>query len=404
MNKKTLDNLNNIENKTVILRVDFNVPINKLGKITDNNRVVMALPTIKELLNKNVKLILLSHLGRIKSEADKKTKSLKVVASELSKQLDKTVKFVSANRGPLVDQAVKELEIGNILMLENTRFEDVIDGEVVNYESKNNLELAKYWANLGDIFVNDAFGTAHRSHASNVGIAENIKVSAVGRLIELELRMLSKAVNNPKRPLVSIIGGAKVSDKINVIKNLLQISDYVLIGGGMSYTFLKSQGKEVGDSLVENDKLELASEILKTSNNKLILPLDIACVKEFADIKPTYRLVDEIPSTEMGLDIGPKTVSKYKGIIENAHTVVWNGPMGVFEFKNFAHGTKAICSTIANIGKENIFSIIGGGDSASAAINLGYHDKFSHISTGGGASLAFLEGKKLPAIEAIENN
>ncbi len=404
MNKKTLDNLQNIENKTVILRVDFNVPVNKQGKITDNNRILMALPTIKELLNKNIKLIILSHLGRIKSEADKKTKSLHNIAAELSKQLDKTVQFVAANRGPLVDQAVANLEVGNILMLENTRFQDVVNGEVVNYESKNNQELAKYWANLADIFVNDAFGTAHRSHASNVGIAANIKISAIGRLIELELRMLQKAIKNPKRPLVSIIGGAKVSDKINVIKNLLTISDYVLIGGGMSYTFLKSQGKEIGDSLVENDKLELAKEILKTANNKLILPVDIACVKEFADTKPTYRLVDEIPHTEMGLDIGPKTVAKYQAIIAKAHTVVWNGPMGVFEFKNFAHGTKAICSAIANIGKDKIFSIIGGGDSAAAAINFGYHDKFSHISTGGGASLAFLEGKKLPAIEAIQNN
>ncbi len=404
MNKKTLDNLKNIKDKTVILRVDFNVPINKSGKITDNNRIIMALPTIKELLKKETKLILLSHLGRIKCEADKKTKSLVNVAKELSVQLDQSVKFVSSNRGALVNAAVKDLSTGEILMLENTRFQDVVNDEVVNYESKNDQDLAKYWAGLGDIFVNDAFGTAHRSHASNVGIANNIAISAVGRLIELELRMLSKAVNNPRRPLVSIIGGAKVSDKINVIKNLLKISDQVLIGGGMSYTFLKSQGKEVGDSLVENDKLALAKEILQEANGKLVLPLDIACVPKFADIKPTYRLVDEIPAHEMGLDIGPKTVAKYQKIIQNAHTVVWNGPMGVFEFKNFAHGTVAICSTIANIGKDNIFSIIGGGDSAAAAINLGFHDKFSHISTGGGASLAFLEGKKLPAIEAIQNN
>jgi len=285
-------------------------------------------------------------------------------------------------------------------MVENTRFEDFVNGILVKYESKNNLELGKYWASLGDVFINDAFGTAHRSHASNVGIAKHIKESGVGYLIKNELEMLSKGLNNPKSPFIAIIGGAKVSDKINVIDNLLKKADKILIGGGMAYTFEVAKGKKIGDSLIEKDKIELAQKYLKNAGDKLVLPIDHAISSEFSNNE--RKIVDEIPDGYMGLDIGDKTIKLYSELLNGAKTVVWNGPMGVAEFSNFKNGTEAIAQAIAN--QNDLFSIIGGGDSAAAAIKLGFEDKFTHISTGGGASLQFMEGKTLPGIDAIENN
>ena len=285
-------------------------------------------------------------------------------------------------------------------MFENTRFED-LDGKK---ESKNDADLGKYWASLGDIFVNDAFGTAHRAHASNVGIAQNIGAgnSAVGFLVEKELKFIGEAVDSPKRPLVAILGGAKVSDKIGVIENLLVKADKILIGGAMMFTFLKAQGKATGTSLVEDDKLDLAKELLAKANGKLILPVDTVVAEEFKnDAEHSTVDVDNIPANKMGLDIGEKTVKLFEGYIKEAKTVVWNGPMGVFEMPNFAKGTIGVCEAIANL--KDAVTIIGGGDSAAAAISLGYADKFTHISTGGGASLEFLEGKVLPGVEAISN-
>ena len=285
-------------------------------------------------------------------------------------------------------------------MFENTRFED-LDGKK---ESKNDADLGKYWASLGDVFVNDAFGTAHRAHASNVGIAQNIGAgnSAVGFLVEKELKFIGEAVDSPKRPLVAILGGAKVSDKIGVIENLLVKADKILIGGAMMFTFLKAQGKATGTSLVEDDKLDLAKELLAKANGKLILPVDTVVAEEFKnDAEHSTVDVDNIPANKMGLDIGEKTVKLFEGYIKEAKTVVWNGPMGVFEMPNFAKGTIGVCEAIANL--KDAVTIIGGGDSAAAAISLGYADKFTHISTGGGASLEFLEGKVLPGVEAISN-
>lgn len=398
MNKKTLNDLKNIEGKKVLIRVDFNVPI-KDGQITSNKRILAAIPTIKDVLSKNAKVILFSHLGRIKTEDDKKTKTLLPIANELSKFLDKEVKFISETRGTKLEKAISEMKNQDVLMFENTRFEDVVDKK----ESKNNPELGKYWASLGDVFINDAFGTAHRSHASNVGIASNINESCVGLLVQKELEMLSRGLDNPKKPFIAIVGGAKVSDKISVISNLLNKADKILIGGGMAYTFFKSLNYEIGNSLLEEDKISLAKEYLDKSNGKIILPIDNAISERYEN--GTERKITDgigIPSGFMGLDIGPKTIELYKNILEDANTVVWNGPMGVAEFSNFKLGTEEIAKVIAK-NKDKVFSIIGGGDSAAAAINLGFENDFTHISTGGGASLAYMEGKELPGIEAIQN-
>ncbi|ATZ16458.1 phosphoglycerate kinase [Entomoplasma freundtii] len=396
--KKTLSDLD-VKDKKVLVRVDFNVPL-KDGQITDDNRIQASLPTIKYLVNHGAKVILLSHLSRIKSEEDKQKKSLAPVAHRLSELLGQPVKFVPSTRGTELETAIANLKDGEILLMENTRFEDVHNGEVVKYESKNNPELGKYWASLGDIYINDAFGTAHRAHASNVGIAQNIKTSAIGSLVANEVAMLAKGIQNPERPFIAILGGAKVSDKIGVIDNLLKKVDKILIGGGMAYTFLKAQGHNVGKSLVETDKLADAKAYLEKANGKIVLPIDSANAQEFADVKPEFSGVD-IPEGYMGLDIGPKTIELFQKELVGAKTVVWNGPMGVSEFKNFAHGTIAVCDAIANL--NNAFTLIGGGDSAAAAISLGYKDDFSWISTGGGASLEYMEGKTLPGIEAIQN-
>ena len=396
--KKSIKDLGNLQGKTVLMRVDFNVPL-KDGEITNDNRITAALPTIEYALNQGAKVVAFSHLGRVKEEADKASKSLAPVAVRLSELLGKEVKFVPKTRGAELEEAVKGLNDGEILMFENTRFEDV-EGKK---ESKNDPELAKYWASLGDVFVNDAFGTAHRAHASNVGIASNIGEgnSASGFLVDKEIKFIGGAVDNPERPLVAILGGAKVSDKIAVIENLLEKADKVIIGGGMAYTFMKAQGKEIGISLCENDKVEYARELMAKAGDKLVLPIDNVVAKEFSNDAPSRVAQGDIQPDEEGLDIGPKTIELFKNTLEGAKTVIWNGPMGVFEMPNFAKGTIGVCEAIANL--EGATTIIGGGDSATAAISLGYAEKFSHISTGGGASLEDLEGKVLPGIDSLSN-
>lgn len=400
MKKKTVEDLQ-VLGKKVLVRVDFNVPI-KEGVIKDDNRIKAALPTLKYLLSKGAKVIAFSHLGRIKEEADKKSKTLLPVSKRLAELLGQEVKFVPQTRGKELEDAISNLKNGEILMFENTRFED-LDGKA---ESKNNPELGKYWASLGDMFVNDAFGTAHRAHASNVGISENLKGNtAVGYLMEKEIKFLGGAVDNPKKPYVAILGGAKVSDKIAVIENLIEKADKILIGGGMMFTFLKAKGLNTGKSLLEEDKLDLAKEILakaEAKGVKLVLPIDTVVAKEFNNDAPHKTVsVEDIASDDMGLDIGEKTVELFKKELEGAKTVVWNGPMGVFEMSNYAKGTIGVCEAIANL--KDAITIIGGGDSAAAAIQLGYSDKFSHISTGGGASLEYLEGKVLPGLAVIDN-
>ena len=395
MAKKIVTDLQ-VEGKKVLVRVDFNVPL-KDGVITDDNRIVQALPTIKYLIDHNAKVILFSHLGKVKSEEDKAKLSLRPVAERLSELLEKPVTFVPETRGEKLEAAINALNEGDVLLFENTRFED-LDGKK---ESKNDPELGEYWASLGDLFVNDAFGTAHRAHASNVGIASQLE-SAAGFLMEKEIKFIGGAVDNPERPFVAILGGAKVSDKIGVINSLLDKADKVLIGGGMAYTFFKAMGREVGLSLLELDRVELAKEIMEKAGDKLVLPIDNVVAKEFSnDAVATIVASDAIPADQEGLDIGPKTVELFASYLKDAKTVVWNGPMGVFELPNFAKGTIGVCEAIANL--EGATTIIGGGDSAAAAISLGYADKFTHISTGGGASLEYLEGKELPGVAAISD-
>ena len=397
MAKKTLKDLD-VKGKKVLVRVDFNVPI-KDGVIGDDNRITAALPTLNYILENGGSIIAFSHLGKVKAEEDKASKTLEPVAKALAEKLGKPVKFVPVTRGAELENAVAELKAGEILMFENTRFED-LDGKK---ESKNDPELGKYWASLGDVFVNDAFGTAHRAHASNVGVASNIAESAVGFLIEKEINFIGGAVDNPERPLVAILGGAKVSDKIGVIENLLDKADKVIIGGGMMFTFLKAQGKNTGKSLLEEDKVELAASLIAKAKDKgveLILPVDAVVAKEFSnDVEFKTVSVDEISDDVMGLDIGAESVALFEKALEGAKTVVWNGPMGVFEMSNYANGTIGVCKAIAELSGAK--TIIGGGDSAAAAIQLGFADKFSHISTGGGASMEYLEGKVLPGVAAI---
>ncbi|EAE5345417.1 phosphoglycerate kinase [Listeria monocytogenes] len=395
MAKKVVTDLD-LKDKKVLVRVDFNVPM-KDGKITNDNRIVAALPTIEYILEQNGKAILFSHLGKVKTEEDKEGKSLRPVAVRLSELLGKEVKFVPTTRGPELEKAIDELKDGEVLLFENTRFED-IDGKK---ESKNDPELGKYWASLGDVFVNDAFGTAHRAHASNVGIASNLE-SAAGFLMEKEIKFIGGVVDNPARPLVAILGGAKVSDKIGVIENLLTKADKVLVGGGMTFTFMAAQGQEIGKSLLEADKVELAKGLLEKAGDKLVLPVDAVVSKEFSNDAPFHTVsADSIPADEMGLDIGQATIDLFTKELQGAKTVVWNGPMGVFELSNFAKGTIGVCEAIANL--TDATTIIGGGDSAAAAIDLGFADKFTHISTGGGASLEYLEGKELPGVASISD-
>ena len=386
-----------LKGKKVLVRVDFNVPV-KDGVITNDNRITAALPTIKYILEQGGRAILFSHLGRVKEEADKEGKSLAPVAADLAAKLGQEVKFISGvTRGAELEAAVNALEDGQVLLVENTRYEDV-DGKK---ESKNDPELGKYWASLGDgIFVNDAFGTAHRAHASNVGISANVDKAVAGFLLENEIAYIKEAVEAPERPFVAILGGSKVSDKIGVIENLLEKADKVLIGGGMTYTFYKAQGIEIGNSLVEEDKLDVAKALLEKSNGKLILPVDSKEANAFADYTEVKDTEGEaVDPGFLGLDIGPKSIAKFDQELTGAKTVVWNGPMGVFENPDFQAGTIGVMDAIVK--QPGVKSIIGGGDSAAAAINLGRADKFSWISTGGGASMELLEGKELPGLAAL---
>lgn len=396
MSKKSVRDVN-LKGKTVLIRVDFNVPL-KDNVITDDNRIVQALPTIKYIKEQGAKLVLFSHLGRVKEESDKAKSSMALVAKRLSELLEEKIIFVPETRGEKLEQAIKELQVGEILMFENTRFEDVPGKK----ESKNDPELGKYWASLGDVFVNDAFGTAHREHASNVGIASNIKEVVAGFLMEKEIKFIGEAVDNPEKPFVAILGGAKVSDKISVIENLINKADKILICGAMAYTFFSAQGYEIGTSKCEKDYVNYAKELLAKAKGKIILPVDNVVAKEFSETAESQIvLTKDLPVDQMGLDIGPETIKLFERELQGAKTVVWNGPAGVFEFKKFAVGTNAICKILAEL--ENATTIIGGGDSAAAAIQMGYEDKFTHISTGGGASLEYLEGKELPGIASINN-
>jgi phosphoglycerate kinase len=401
LNKKTVDDID-VKGKRVLCRCDFNVPIVN-GKITDENRLTAALPTIKKLMNDGGKIILCSHLGKVKTEEDKKTKTLAPVAARLSELLGKEVKFVADPEvvGPNVKAAVDAMQDGDVILLENTRFR--------SEETKNGDEFSKDLASIADVFVNDAFGTAHRAHCSNVGVTKYIQgPHVVGYLMQKEINFLGNAVETPVRPFVAILGGAKVADKLNVINNLLEKCDTLIIGGGMAYTFLKSEGKEVGKSLVDDSKLDYCKEMMdkaKSLGKKLLLPVDTVTVAQFPDpidgpVEVETYDVDSIPAEREGVDIGPKTIELFSNEVKNAKTVVWNGPMGVFENPVLAAGTKAVAKALS---ETDATTIIGGGDSAAAVNQLGYGDKMSHISTGGGASLEFLEGKELPGVAAADD-
>lgn len=388
-----LENID-LNGKKVIIRCDFNVPI-KNGIIEDDNRIVESLPTINLVKNKGAKIILMSHLGRINSLEDKKDKTLKPVADRLSELLNQRVIFIDETRGEKLEKSINNLKNGDILLMENTRFED-LDGKK---ESKNNQELGKYWSSLADFYVNDAFATLHRSHASNVGIATYLPC-CFGLLVRKELDIFRNVLSNPSRPLTVIIGGSKVSDKIGVLENLVNKADYILVGGGMAYTFLKAKGYNIGLSLLDEDKIDYCSNLLNKTD-KIILPIDSLVSKDInEDSKILVKNNDEFLDNDIGLDIGPKTIELFKKYINRSNTVIWNGPVGYFEIPAFSVGTKKLADLVINVP----VSIVGGGDTASALINMGYKDKFTHISTGGGASLELLEGKKLPGIEVIEKN
>ena len=385
-----------VKDKKVLIRVDFNVPI-KDGVIGNDNRIVAALPTIKYVIENGGKAILFSHLGRVKTEDDKKKLSLRPVAERLADLLGKPVTFVPVTRGAQLEEAIAGLNDGDVLLVENTRFED-LDGKK---ESGNDPELGKYWASLGDVFVNDAFGTAHRSHASNVGIASNMTQAAAGFLLEKEIKFLGEAVDDPKRPFVAILGGAKVSDKIGVINHLLGKADKVIVGGGMTYTFYAAKGIKIGNSLVEEDKIELAKELIEKAGDKLVLPIDNVVAEKFDNDVPNQVVEGDIPDGYMALDVGPKSVALFEDVLKDAKTVVWNGPMGVFEMSNYAKGTLEVGKFLGEL--SDATTIVGGGDSTAAVQQLGVADKLTHISTGGGASLEYLEGKTLPGIAAVSD-
>ncbi|MCI7719962.1 MAG: phosphoglycerate kinase [Limosilactobacillus reuteri] len=400
MAKLTVEDLP-LEGKKVLMRVDFNVPI-KDGVVGDDNRIVAALPTIKYVIDHGGRAILFSHLGRIKKEEDKPGLSLRPVAERLSNLLNKPVTFVPVTEGKQLEDAIDNMKNGDVLLVQNTRYEDVKDGEYVKRESGNDPELGKYWASLGDVFVNDAFGTAHRKHASNVGIATNMPgKAAAGYLMEKEIKFLGDAVDNPERAFVAILGGAKVSDKIGVIDNLLDKADKIIIGGGMAYTFYAAKGIKVGNSLVEKDKIDVAKQILDKAGDKLVLPIDNVVADKFNNDADTKVVEGDIDDGWMALDIGPKSVEEFKNVLKDAKTVVWNGPMGVFEMPNFAKGTLEIGKFLGTL--TDATTIVGGGDSTAAVKELGVADKLTHISTGGGASLTYLEGNELPGIAAISD-
>lgn len=380
-----------LNGKKVIIRVDFNVPI-KDGNITDDNRIKMSLETINYAIEKNAKVILMSHLGRVKIEEDKIKNDLKIIVSRLEELLNQKVIFSSSTRGIELEQKVSELKNGQVLLIQNTRYED-LNG---NLESSNDESLGKYWASLGEIFINDAFGTSHRSHASNVGIASHLP-SGIGFLVEKELKALD--INHSEKPISIILGGSKVKDKISLIENLVNVADYILIGGGMAYTFLKAHGIEVGSSLLDEDSIDFCKRMLEQYPNKIILPIDSVNAKEIKEnVESRECFISEIKEDEIGLDIGYNTAKLFKTYLEKSKTIIWNGPVGMYEIKPFDQGTKRICEILKNIDAKKI---VGGGDTASAVINLGYQDIFNHISTGGGASLELLEGKKLPGVEIV---
>ncbi len=390
---KTIRDLD-LKNKKVLIRCDFNVPI-KDGKIIDDNRIVMSLKTIEYAIDKGAKVILFSHLGRIKEEGDLKKNDLKPVAARLSELLKKDVLFSPVTRGAILEEKINELKSGDVLLVQNTRYED-LDGKK---ESGNDLELGRYWASLGDVFINDAFGTAHRAHASNVGIASCLP-SACGFLIEKEMEALS-SIKKPERPFIVVLGGSKVSDKIGVIKNLVKKCDKILIGGGMAFTFLQAEGYDVGSSIVDKDNIEFCQEMLKKYSDKIVLPVDFKTTLEFADTdKFVNRGINEIEYNEMGLDIGEDTVLLFENYLDDAKTVLWNGPLGVYEFSNFKTGTEEILKFLVSL--DGVKTILGGGDIVAAAGNAGVKDKVYHASTGGGATLEYLEGKPLPGIEALK--
>ncbi len=390
--KKTIKDYE-LSGKKVIIRCDFNVPIEN-GVIKDESRIIKSLKTIKYALRKGAKVILMSHLGRIKSEEDKEKYTLKPVALNLEKHLKRKVTFINETRGKNLEEAVKNMKNKDIILIENTRFED-LEGKK---ESNNDKNLGKYWASLGDIFINDAFGTIHREHASNVGIATNLP-NGIGFLVEEEIKKLNKLINKPKKPYIIVLGGAKVSDKIGVIENLIEKADYILISGGMSFTFLKAAGFNIGDSILEKEKIPFCNKMLEKYPDKIILPIDVITAKELkANVKTHERFINEIED-EMGLDIGPKTVKLFKQYLNDAKTIFLNGPAGCFEIKEFSKGTKEILKIIA---ESKAYTVVGGGDSIRAVKEFKVEDKISHISTGGGASLAYLEEIKLKALSVID--
>ena len=398
MKKLSIDKVN-LKGKRILVRVDFNVPLDENLQITDDIRITSALPTIKKIISDGGRCILMSHLGRPKGGPNPKY-SLKPVAVRLGQLLDKDVKFASDCIGEQVKAIVNSLANGDVLLLENLRFHPE--------EEKNDPAFAKQLAELGDVYINDAFGSAHRAHASTEGVTKFIKVCASGYLMQKELDYLGEAISNPLRPFTAILGGSKISGKIDVIENLLPKVDNLLIGGGMAYTFYKAMGYEIGTSLLEAEKVELAKEMLvkfKTSKAKVILPKDNVVAAEFKNESPSSIVdADKIPADKMGLDIGPKTIEEFKDVILKSKTVIWNGPMGVFEFDNFAKGTDTIAAALAEATAKGAITVIGGGDSAAAIKKAGLDDKVSHVSTGGGASLEFLEGKILPGVEALNDD
>jgi phosphoglycerate kinase len=395
MNKLTIDDIQ-LKNKKVLVRVDFNVPIDEKGEVANDKRIFASLPTIKKILQEGGKPILMSHLGRPKGKKVPEM-SLAPVAKRLEELLGKPVKFVNDCIGPEVKKAISEIKPGECLLLENLRYHPE--------EEKNDPEFAKKLASLGDIYVNDAFGTAHRAHASTEGVTKYFKQCAAGYLMQKELQYLGMALTDPQRPFVAVLGGAKISGKIDVITNLMDKVDALLIGGGMAFTFYKAMSKEIGKSLLEPDKIDLAKEILKKAQDKkvnFLLPEDLVVAPEAKEDAPVHIVeYDAIPSDMQGLDIGPKTLKRFASELDKAKTVVWNGPMGVFEVTKFAQGTIKIAEELAKITERGAITIVGGGDSASAVAKAGLKDKLSHISTGGGASLEFLEGKILPGVAAL---
>ena len=383
-----------LKGKKVIIRCDLNVPVED-GKVVDDNRIKESIMTINYAIDNNAKVIILSHLGRVKTKEDKRKLSLRCVSKRLSELLNKPVKFISETRGSVLENEIKKMKEKDVILIENTRFEDLDDKK----ESNNDPILGKYWASLGDIFINDAFGTIHRSHASNVGIAKNLP-SGIGFLVEKELKMLSTLQNNIKRPYLVIMGGSKVSDKIKLIDKFVIDADYILLGGGIANTFLKAKGYDIKKSIYDEDSITYCKKLLENYSNKIILPIDVYSASDFKDEEPIYSLTNDIKNDIMILDIGPKTIELFKKYILKSKTIFLNGPVGVSEFENFSYGTKSLFKLLEET-HANV--IVGGGDSASSAIKYGYKNSFYHISTGGGAALSYIANEELPGLDIIQD-